>query len=85
MWPFHYFSSGAMKMASYEKMSHVKELMKLKDDWMKVAVLTIHIQGMQDCLAPRQNADFTESHFNLNYLKVVRLEETSHFIPFSDK
>ena len=84
-WPFKYFSSGAMKVASYEKLSHVNELKKLENVWEQVEVPTIHVQGMKDWLAPKENADFTEDKFNTDYLDVIRLFEDSHFIPFTKK
>lgn len=84
-WPFRYFSSGAMKVAAYEKLSHIDELKKLENFWKDVEVPTVHVQAAKDFLAPKENADFVKEKFNSEHTEITILENSSHLVPFTEK
>ena len=84
IWPFSMISSGAMKVAAYEKIVHPDELKKAEHLWRHVTTPTLMIQGKKDWLAPLDNAEYVRDHFPSDYVDVRVLEEKSHFIPFSD-
>mgnify|MGYP001980086863 CR=1 FL=1 len=82
-WPIKYISSGAMKVAAHEKISHPEELESLSHLWTKSKIPTIMIQGRKDWLAPFENAQFVKDHFDPDFIKVKILDESSHFVPFN--
>jgi pimeloyl-ACP methyl ester carboxylesterase len=84
-WPFRYFSSGAMKVASHEKMMHPDELNAISQKWIKNTIPTLMIQGKKDWLAPLGNVDFVKNNFPNGTLEMKVIDEYSHFIPFSQK
>ncbi|WP_421764627.1 alpha/beta fold hydrolase [Ekhidna sp.] len=66
------------------------EILPLKDElaymlplWSKIATPTIVIQGTDDSLVPKENADFAKKMLADSILEVVMLEGVNHFIPWS--
>jgi pimeloyl-ACP methyl ester carboxylesterase len=60
-----------------------QELERIKGDWQNITVPVTVIQGLKDFLVPPENADYVEEMaVNSKYLKIVRIPEVNHFIPF---
>lgn len=77
--------SKALRVSGDEKFAHIAELKKMQNDWSHIAIPIVHIHGMKDKnLAPTSNIEFSKTHINPNFLKLIILPEASHFIPWSD-
>ncbi|NER14284.1 alpha/beta fold hydrolase [Leptobacterium flavescens] len=76
---------GALGVAGDEKFTHVKELKKIRDNWMNVRVPVVHIHGTKDVVVPFDNVSFTKENFNQDYLRVIELEGENHFLPWARK
>jgi len=59
------------------------ELIQMLPLWHKIRIPTIVIQGTEDWLVPRENADFAEKVMSDTILEVRLLEGVNHFIPWS--
>ncbi|MEM9896015.1 MAG: alpha/beta hydrolase [Bacteroidota bacterium] len=67
-----------------------QEILTLKDElelmipfWKKIETPVIVIQGTDDGLVPKENADFASRMINDSLLTIRMLEEINHFIPWS--
>ncbi len=77
--------SKPLQVSGDEKFSHAAELKKIEKDWQSIQVPIIHIHGDKDRLAPPQeNIDFSKKYIPAQYLKMIVLPDTDHFIPWSD-
>ncbi|MCP3930630.1 MAG: alpha/beta hydrolase [Bacteroidetes bacterium] len=76
--------SKAWRVSGDEKMAHIEELEKMKDNWKQLSLPVVHIHGEKDWLAPKENIAFSEKHISPEWLKMVVLPESSHFIPWTD-
>ncbi len=50
----------------------------------KSALPIIHIHGRLDEMAPASNIDCSRNHINSKFLKMVDIEDTNHFISWTD-
>lgn len=84
-WPLtRWMLPKAFVVSGDEKFAHIEELKKIKSGWPTIKIPVVHIHGDEDSLAPPDNMDYSEIMIDSAYLKVVKLEETDHFIPWSD-
>lgn len=74
----------SLKVAGDEKFSHKAELAKMSKQWSSIRLPVVHIHGRKDKIAPPINLDFSINNIDSNYLRVIDLEDTNHFIPWSD-
>ena len=59
------------------------ELELMLPDWPKIRVPVIVIQGMKDRLVPAGNATFAQEQMTNTDVKVVRIEDMNHFVPWT--
>lgn len=67
-----------------EKFAHAAELEKMRNDWQNIQVPLVHIHGTKDVLAPFSNVQFSKDNIPADMLKVLVLEDTNHFLPWTD-
>lgn len=60
------------------------ELILMLPHWSHIKIPTIVIQGTDDSLVPKENADFAEKVMEDSVLTINLLEGVDHFIPWSD-
>jgi len=77
---FRYLFSGAMQVASFEKMTHEEKLRDIERYWESVHVPTVLMHGSEDWLAPIENVTYLKNKLNPEYLSVDVDEGASHFI-----
>lgn len=76
---------AALKVSADEKFSHAAELEKVAGGWKHIRVPVVHIHGRKDGLAPpKANMDFSRNNIPPEYLQLLYLEDTGHFIPWTD-
>lgn len=69
---------------SNDEIVPLKEELKLMLPlWKQIQIPTIVIQGTRDRLVPKENAEFAEKMLPDSVLRVKRLEEVDHFIPWT--
>jgi len=73
----------AFKVSNEEILQLKEELNLMVPLWEKIQIPTMLIQGTKDRLVPKENADFAERMLPDSILKVRRLEDVDHFIPWS--
>ncbi len=76
--------SKGWRVSGDEKMAHIEELGKMKDHWKQLDLPVVHIHGEKDWLAPKENIAFSKNHIKPEWLKMIVLPESSHFIPWTD-
>ncbi len=75
---------AALKVAADEKFSHARALAEISDGWKGIRIPVVHIHGRKDGLAPLANIAFSEKNIAPAYLNLIYLENTGHFIPWTD-
>lgn len=75
---------AALKVAADEKFSHARALAEIAGGWKNIRIPVVHIHGRKDGLAPLSNIAFSEKNINPAYLDLIYLENTGHFIPWTD-
>lgn len=78
--PLSYISSGAMYVASVEKMTHADELKRIGKLWSEVQIPTIVMHGLMDWIAPIENATYLNDKIPSEYLTIDIDSSASHFI-----
>jgi pimeloyl-ACP methyl ester carboxylesterase len=73
-----------LKIAEQEKLTHVDELIKMKDDWSKIQVPIIHIHGDKDRLVPFENLSFSEKMISNKYLTSIVVKDAGHLLPWKN-
>ena len=61
-----------------------EELITMLPYWHEIRVPVIVIQGTEDKLVPKENADFAKRMINPKYLDLWLLEGVNHFIPWNN-
>lgn len=74
--------SPGWKVAGDEKFGHAEALHAISSDWASLRLPVIHLHGEKDILAPPANADFSEKNIPASYLRLLRLPDAGHLIPF---
>ena len=74
--------SPAWKVAGDEKFGHAAALGAITPAWASLRLPVIHLHGEKDILAPPANADFSEKNIPAGYLRLLRLPDAGHLIPF---
>ncbi len=69
-----------LKIANYEKLSHVEELTKMLDDWSQIQSPITYYHGTKDNIVPFENMNFIKSQVPDTILKPVILKDMNHFI-----
>jgi pimeloyl-ACP methyl ester carboxylesterase len=70
--------------ASNDEIYHLKpELEEMLALWPKVTATTIVIQGNQDTLVPKENAEFARKMMVNAPVKLINVEEMNHFVPWT--
>lgn len=72
------------KVSGDEKFSHVAELEQMEHLWQTLTTPITHIHGTKDKLAPPANIQFSEQNIPKDLLKMVVLENGSHFVPWKN-
>ena len=75
--------SGAIKVSSDEKFSHIKELKKMENDWNKIQKPLIHVHGKKDGLVPYANLPFVKHKMSDSLLTAISWEDANHLIIFN--
>jgi pimeloyl-ACP methyl ester carboxylesterase len=71
-----------IRVSNDEKLSHPEELEKMLPLWHTLTIPIVHIHGTKDSIVPFENMTFVENKAVNANLKVVRVENASHFIPW---
>ncbi len=69
-----------LKIANYEKLSHVEELTKMQDNWSQIQSPITYYHGTKDNIVPFENMNFIKSQVPDTILKPVILKDMNHFI-----
>ncbi len=69
-----------LKIANYEKITHIEELTKMLDNWSQIQSPMTYYHGTKDKIVPYENMNFMKSKIPENILKTVVLEDMNHFI-----
>jgi len=75
--------SGAIKVSSDEKFSHVEALRKIENDWDKIQKPLIHVHGKKDGIVPYENLPFVVSKVSDSLLTPITWDDANHLIPFN--
>jgi len=75
---------AALKVAADEKFGHEAALRAIAEGWARIQVPIVHVHGRKDGLAPLANIDFSRAHIPAEHLRLVYLEDTGHFLPWTD-
>lgn len=75
--------SGAIKVSSDEKFSHVEELKKMENDWDKIQKPLIHVHGKKDGLVPYENLPFVISKMQDSLFTPISWDDANHLIIFN--
>ncbi|MEM9050489.1 MAG: alpha/beta hydrolase [Bacteroidota bacterium] len=75
--------SGAIKVSSDEKFSHVEELLKMENDWGKIKRPLVHIHGTKDMIVPYENLPFVVSKMPDSLLTATTWEGANHLFVFN--
>ena len=78
-----FFSSGAMYVASLEKFHHQEILREIENEWGKLKCQMRHIHSTDDKIVPFGNTDYTKKMFTSAELKIIKLNEGNHFLPWN--
>ncbi|WP_462251438.1 alpha/beta fold hydrolase [Ekhidna sp.] len=77
------FTPKEFEVSNDEIMPLKKELEDMLPLWEQIKIPTIVIQGTDDSLVPKENADFAEKMLPDTLLTVSLLDGANHFIPWS--
>ncbi len=81
---FRWILPRSFRVSNQEILPAKKELQEMEGLWPLIEIPSCVIQGGKDKLVPPANADYAEEMLiNVEKLKIVRLPEANHFIPFS--
>jgi len=72
------------KVAEQEKLAHVDELIKMKDDWNRIKIPVIHIHGDKDHLVPFKNIDYSKKMLPDIYYTPVIVKDGGHLLPWKN-
>ena len=75
---------AALKVSADEKFSHAAALQAIAGGWAGIQLPIVHIHGKNDSLAPLSNLDFSRGNIPSDYLRIIYLERSGHFIPWTD-
>jgi pimeloyl-ACP methyl ester carboxylesterase len=75
---------AALKVSADEKFSHAAALQAIAGGWAGIQLPIVHIHGKNDGLAPLSNLDFSRGNIPSDYLRIIYLERSGHFIPWTD-
>ena len=79
--PIRWIVSGAIKVASYEKIHHQNELKKIAFIWQKINYPIIHFHGDNDKIVPyKQNVQYSKKMIPEERLTSITISGGSHFI-----
>jgi len=81
--PFRWLTPKSWRVASDEKLTHIKELTKMLPDWKKLNIPVIHIHGDKDKLVPYINLEFSRKMINASLLETISLKGEDHFLPWT--
>ena len=72
--------SGALKVSSDEKFSHIEELEKMDKEWHKITKPVIHVHGTKDQIVPYPNLAYVERKLPDSLLTAISWEDANHLI-----
>ena len=79
--PFRWIISGAMKVASYEKINHQEELKKIEPIWREINFPVVHFHGDKDNIVPyKPNIQYSKKMIPKKYLTTISIPKGGHFI-----
>ena len=75
---------NTLDVSNQEILPAKQELLNMEPFWKNISCKVVIMQGQDDNLVPPRNADYAEKMLvNASELKVIRLAEMNHFIPFT--
>jgi pimeloyl-ACP methyl ester carboxylesterase len=74
-----------MRVANDEKMAHIAELKKMKDDWGKIISPVTYMYGLKDGIVPPVNVEYAREMINNAPLEVTAWPDENHFIPWTQQ
>lgn len=80
-----WFLGADMRRANDEIMQLHSQLTVMRNEWSNIAMPVTVIQGMRDKLVSPDNADFAEQVLLNADLKVIRIADANHFIPWEQR
>lgn len=81
----NFFTPKEFVASNDEIMSLKEELKLMLPLWEKISIPSVVIQGTEDWLVPKENADFAKKMIADSLLSMRLLEGANHFIPWSNK
>jgi len=76
--PLSWFTSGAIKVAIAEKMTHAAELEALMDKWDRITCPVTIMHGQNDWIVPDENVAFLEKMVTNAPLNIIHPEQLNH-------
>ena len=76
--PLRWFTSGAIKVAIAEKITHARELERLMDDWQQITCPVTIMHGQNDWIVPDDNVAFLERMVTNAPLEIIHPRELNH-------
>lgn len=82
-WLGKLMTSKAMYVASKEKIDHQKSIEEAEKEWSVINSKITHIHSSDDKIVPFTNIDYTKKTFTNTKVKLVKLNEGDHFLPWN--
>ena len=79
-----FFTPKEFEVSNDEILPLKEELTQMLPLWSEIKIPTIVIQGTEDSLVPRENADFAKNMLPDSLVEIRMLEGVNHFIPWSN-
>ncbi len=83
--PTRWLFSKAWQVSADEKYQHAKELKELEHLLGQINTPVLHIHGTNDKIAPYANLNYSQTHFNPDFLSIYSWDKQGHLIPFKEK
>ena len=81
--PLKWIVPAAFRVSGEEILPLKNELTQMIPLWKNITVPTIVLQGDNDVLVPKENADFAEKMLTNAPKEIIRIKNENHFIPWT--
>ena len=81
--PLKWIVPSAFRVSGEEILPLKIELTEMLPGWEKITTPTIVLQGDEDVLVPKENADFAEKMLTNAPKEIIRIKDENHFIPWT--
>lgn len=82
LWGIRSIIPDDLDVCNREILGLKKELLEMESSYSKFSKPIYVIQGEEDELVPKENADYLKSKINSKYLKIKRIPRANHFLPW---